>query len=124
LLLKPLITGRHFATIHHPWLSNKVPTRHRLLPVRRCSILRPLNRSTRFRHARFSIKSYSLRFIPPNRNAVTIPVLKNVVSLKKFEVPFIPPLMRRIVKDDRARRLPGKTRRFKNCRKPAVVFPS
>jgi hypothetical protein len=74
LLFYPFITSWHIAIIHKPWLGDKIAA-IRLILLFALGLLGALYRSPRLRNPGFCVKGNSVRFVPPQWDAITIPIL-------------------------------------------------
>lgn len=81
LLFKPFVSGWHVATVYNAGLGYVVLT-IRLGLLLAVGLLCALHGSTRLGHSSLGVKGYPLGLVPPQGYAVTIPILKNVVSLE------------------------------------------
>jgi hypothetical protein len=99
LFFEPLFPRWHVPTVHDPWFSDKVPTVRLglLLAIR---LLGTLNGGTGLGYSALCIKCHPIGLIPPNGNAVAIPILKNVVGFEQLVVPLVPLLMLWIVENN------------------------
>jgi hypothetical protein len=111
LLLEPLVPRGHIATIHNPGLGDIIlAIRLRLLLGLR--LLRPLDSGTRLRRPGLCVEGYSIGLVPPDGDAVAIPVFENIVRLEKLVIPLVPFVVRGIVEDNCLRRLTRFNRSF------------
>lgn len=122
LLIEPLVARGEFSAIHDPGFGNVVPALGLTLLLT-ISFLGALDGGTRLRRATFGVKSNPVGLVPPDGNAVSIPVLKNVVRLEQTVIPDVPLLVLGIAKDNCLWRLTRFYCRFEESLKPAVVLP-
>ena len=111
LFLQPLFPGWHLPAVHHARLCDKVSA-VRLGLLLAVGLLRSLNSCTRLGDTSLRVKSNALGLVPPQRNAVAVPVLKNIVSLEKLVVPLAPLLVLRVAEYNSQRRLTRFNRSF------------
>jgi len=98
LLFQPFVSCGHFAVIHKAMFGNVInPIGFgTFLAV---GFLRSLDCRTRLGHTGRGVKRNAARLVPPKGNPVTIPVFKDVVSLKELVVPRIPLVVQGVVED-------------------------
>jgi hypothetical protein len=80
LLIQPLVTGRHFATIYNARFGYVILTKL-LRFLFAISLLGALNSRTRLGKPGLSVKGYAIGLVPPDGCAIAIPVLQKEVCL-------------------------------------------